>query len=160
MNYYQEIVADFIAASRRLFIAPEYRVELGKPYNFWIDVLAIDPAHSRVHLCEVTYDKRLKKLQGESNKPGKIETFNVIHENLKKFIFEKAGLPCTWDLGIWIFVLRPCAQMAVALRDKSPILPLKISFLECTAPWSYSNGFWASAVEPGKPYPEVPEDLQ
>ena len=60
MNTYQELVADFIAASRRMFVSPEYFIDLGT--GMWIDVVAIEPSTKRVYLCEVTYSKDLSKL--------------------------------------------------------------------------------------------------
>lgn len=89
MAYYQEIVSDFIAASRRIFVSPEYRIELGNGNNFWIDVLAIEPRIKKIYLCQTTYDKNLSKLNGDNNKIGKIEKLNSTNIELRQYIINK-----------------------------------------------------------------------
>ena len=77
MDYYQGVVQEYLTADRRIFISPEYLIDLDegrgsqKGRSWFVDILAIDFSDSTVTLCEVTLSKTpsalLTRLRGWSN---------------------------------------------------------------------------------------------
>jgi hypothetical protein len=65
-DYYEGIVAEYLRASRKCFINPQYLIQLEpgdmpkKGTSWYCDLLAVDFAAKRVLLCEVSFSRTLE----------------------------------------------------------------------------------------------------
>lgn len=65
MDYYQEIVAEYLDADRSVFLNMECFIQLEpglrppKDTTWYCDILAINLRESKAYLCEISYSKGL-----------------------------------------------------------------------------------------------------
>ncbi|MDR3409376.1 MAG: hypothetical protein P4L87_00255 [Formivibrio sp.] len=148
MDYYQGIVAEYLRTNRKIFVNPEFclQLELGannpSKGNFWyVDIVATDFAQKIVYLCEVTY----------SNPPSAlIKKLSVWSENWADIVCalrHYSAIPEEWSVRPWIFM--PTENIKSFLKKIIGMQPVpKITPLEMTQPWTYP---WNREEELTKP---------
>ena len=152
MDYYQEVVADYISADRSTFVSGEYLLEPeGRGGRHWyIDILAVSVRDQSVYLCEVTFNKQLSKIV------KKVREFHEDTFGISQALEREAGIPRTWTVRPWLFVPRVNGPKLV--KRLAPDFTARITYLEDVGPWMYPNG-WRDE-EPAKPYDELPAEYQ
>ena len=147
MDYYQGVVADYLAADRAMFVKPECCIQLGsgevpKAGSHWYcDVLAVCLREPQaVYLCEVSFAKSLEALF------KRLAGWNAHWSEVRTALARRNGIDTHWDVRPWVFV--PAAQRALLSTRMPEILaagagaptpmpnPLATS-LEDVGPWLY-----------------------
>lgn len=145
MDYYQGVVADYLAADRAMFIKPECLIRLrsdgplAKGEHWYCDILAVCFREPRsAYLCEVSFSQTLGALSTR---------LREWHENwhaVREAVARDSGLT-GWPLRPWAFVRRDCTDVLTREADKffdpaggpdQMARPL-VTALEDVVPWLY-----------------------
>ena len=155
MDYYQNVVGEYLRANRSMFINPEFFLSLDegkeiKGRTWYIDLLVADFAMKRLLLCEVSYEKALSKLH------ERLRNWSMHWTEIEKAIKRDSKMPNDWSVRPWLFL--PEAQLGKFLAKLTyfPVKPL-ITPLEMTVPWSFCT--WDRLSEGPKPS-IIPADMQ
>ncbi len=141
MEYFQNVVGDFLRAKRTLFLNSEFFLPLHagelapkKGTSWVVDYLAIDFELKTVFLCEVTYSQTLstllKRLSAWSDQ------WSLVCEALRR----DAKLPAEYPIQPWVFVpdKEKFWKKYNALNlSPSFMPPPKVTLLGDTVPWKY-----------------------
>jgi hypothetical protein len=147
MDYYQGIVADYLAADPAMFVKPECCIRLDptgrlkKGEHWYCDVLAINLRARTVYLCEVTYSQTLATLR------KRLTEWDANWPAIRVALAHDNHVAPDWDVSPWVFV--PRAQHSLAVRkiaqltaadggaERMPVA--KVTDLEDVAPWLYPS---------------------
>jgi hypothetical protein len=157
MDYYQNVVVDYLRADRAVFVNTEYCLQINpgnpdkyKGLHWYCDAVALDFRTQTVFLCEISYAEGLTAL---------IKRLRGWHENwdgIRLALVRDSALPqsWTWTVKPWLFV--PEKEKSSLEKQLGPIkdeLHAKITLLEDVQPWKYHS--WDRKDECDKP--ENPE---
>ena len=148
MDYYQNVVIDYLRANRSTFVNTEYCIQLNPMANpdqsgphWYCDALALDLNSQTAFLCEVSYARHLNDLT------KRIKSWHESWELLLAALgrdssMGKIGLG--WPVRPWLFV--PEERVKLLLRRFDQIAegkPLRfaprITPLEMVQPWQYCS---------------------
>jgi hypothetical protein len=154
MDYYENIVIDYLRADRALFVNTQCCLQLVKAHNpdtsgrhWYCDAVAADFRSHTVFLCEISYGSQLSALC------KRLKDWQDHWKSLVDALKRDCYLPLEWPVHVWLFV----PKHVVSLLEKrlSRIgngLPLnfihKITELENVQPWLYCS--WDRTAEADK----------
>jgi hypothetical protein len=161
MNYYENVVVEYLRADRALFVNTDCCVQLSEAENpdksgphWYCDVVAADFRDKAVYLCEISYSANLNSM---------IARLTAWHRNWSGVLTALArdcSLPVEWPVRPWLFV--PEELVALLLDRLAKIDPPgRLSFrpritpLELVQPWRYPS--WRRVGEAMKPSVIPPE---
>lgn len=157
MDYFQGVVETYLRADRACFINPEFylqrapKYENGEP-NWYVDVLCGSFREEVVYLCEVTYARQPVALR------KRLQSWADNWDIVKAAIYRDAHIPKSWGIKVWVF----CPEYL--LKKVIPLIPAfdppaKVTPLEMTVPWQYSD--WNRIGERIELKPdEIPENMR
>ena len=149
MDYFQGVVADYLAADKAMFVKPECCIQLDRgetpqPGRHWYcDVLAVRLREPRaVYLCEVSYSRSLKALF------DRLSGWSANWDEVLTGLHEQNGVDQHWTVTPWAFVLRrdreKLAERMPAILELgsggvTPMPSPLITSLEDVGPWQYGS---------------------
>ena len=154
MDYYQGVVADYLAADTKMFVKPEGLIRISpdgpllKGEHWYCDILAVSFRDPKVaYLCEVTFSRTLDALA------TRLREWHTHWAAIRQAVAHDNGL-AGWSLRPWAFVRRDCFDVLTREVDKffdpsgsSDQMPRPIvTALEDVGPWLYGTPH----VLPGK----------
>jgi|SRR5579863_2955137 len=143
MDYYQGIVAEYLAANRATFVNPECLIQLepgdapAKHRHWYCDVLAIEPGKERAWLCEVTFSTTLAALV------GRLRAWSTHWPEIRIALARDSAIPLTWQVKPRLFIpavrrsLLDAKLRTLAGSAESEMPTPEIKHLEDIVPWKY-----------------------
>lgn len=154
MDYYQNVVIDYLRADRAVFVNTECCIQISpgsdppKGTLWYCDAVAADFRSGTVFLCEITYSVQLAAL---------VRKLKTWHDNWKEIrdaladysslpTHAREGFPKSWALRPWLFVpedgdcLNILRKKLEQMRNGQPLaFTPRITPLEMVQPWRYCN---------------------
>lgn len=141
MDYYQGVVQDYLTADRRVFISPEYLIELDegratvKGRSWFVDILAVDLSQNSVTLCEVTLSKTPDALL------KRLRQWSSAWLEVQQRITSTSQLPLGMAFGVRVFTPghdELAARLEERLKKEQLAFVPTVTRLEDIAPWLYT----------------------
>ena len=148
MDYFQDVVIEYLRADRAMFINAECCIQLNPGENpdktglhWYCDAVAVNLRSRNVFLCEVTYAKSLTALM------HRLTGWSENWPQLKVALARDCALPTDWTVRPWIFIPQDLRQLLNQKLDKLPNLGIEdvnmprpdITDLEKVLPWKYKS---------------------
>jgi len=162
VDYYANVVIDYLRADRALFINTECCIQLkeGNPDqsgpHWYCDAVTVDFRDRIIYLCEITYSASLGSLV------GRLRQWHENWSDICAALARDCCLPKDWPVRVWLFVpeyLIPklCIRLdQIKGNGPSIVFAPKVTPLEMAQPWKYRG--WDRNGEAEKP--NVPETLR
>lgn len=155
MNYYENVVMDYLRADRTLFINTECCIQLNEGDNpdtsglhWYCDAVAIDFRASTVFLCEVSYSLTLADLF------KRLKGWFANWDAIRVALVRDSKVPQGWPIRPWLFV--PEQRVGLLVRrlkqlsdEVEQVAVPVITTLEMVQPWNYRS--WNRVGEAAKP---------
>jgi hypothetical protein len=156
VNYYENVVFDYLRADRSVFINTEFCIQLNESDNpdtsgphWYCDAVACDWARHEIFLCEISYARQLSSLKQRLN------GWNENWTGLLSALCRDGSLPSDWLVRPWLFVPEFLVDQLINALDKMKnseeglkFYP-RITTLEMVQPWLYRS--WDRRKEARKP---------
>jgi len=146
MDYFQNVVVDFLRTHRSTFVNDECCIQLDpgealKGRHWYCDAIAANFQNRTVYLCEVTYSKSLQALI------TRLGAWNKVWDEIRGAIIRDCSIPDDWSVRPWLFVphelldkLRQrLTAVGIAPNASCPMPYPKIKALEDVVPWKPAN---------------------
>jgi hypothetical protein len=146
MDYYENVVIDYLRADRALFVNTECCIQINPGDNpdtsglhWYCDAVAADFRSQTVFLCEISYGDRLADLT------KRLRGWHDNWDGVCKALARESFLPKPWPVRPWLFVREDRVDLLLKRMMKiQGGQPLKfaprITPLEMVQPWRY-RGF-------------------
>lgn len=166
MDYFENIVVQYLRADRSLFLNTQCCIQLNKGDNpdvtgahWYCDILTADFQHKVVFLCEVSFSNSLTGLF------KRLEEWNANWQLLCHAISRDSNLPLDWPVRPWLFVpeelipkvVKKLQKMNSEYHDCCFLPTPRITPLEMVLPWKYRS--WNRNGEATKPNC-IPESMK
>ena len=161
MDYYQNVVIDYLRADRAVFVNTECCVQINAADNpdtsgphWYCDAIAGDFRAEQVYLCEITYSD-LAALG------KKLMQWNELWPQIVAAVRRDNHVPRDWDVRPWLFV--PEEKVPTLLRryekatNGGAAFSPRVTPLEMVQPWRYRS--WRRDGELQKP-DAIPEAMR
>ena len=145
MDYYQGIVADYLAGDPAVFVKPECCIRLRsdgplkKGEHWYCDIVAVDLREHCVYLCEVTYSQTLATLV------RRLRDWAEHWEELGVALIRDNHVEERWEVVPWVFVPRDQLELArskldALLASGHETMPEpRLTALEAVVPWLHRS---------------------
>ena len=158
MDYYENVVIEYLRADRTLFVNTECCIQINVGENpdttgphWYCDAVVADFRSEQIFLCEISYANQLSGL----NK--RLKDWDLYWAGVRQALVRDNCLPGHWPVRPWLFVpeelvpkLLSRVEKIRADSTKSGNLPdPKITTLEMAQPWKYRS--WNRSGESKKP---------
>jgi hypothetical protein len=164
MNYYENVVIDYLRADRAIFVNTECCIQLNQAENpdtsgphWYCDAVALDLRAKTVFLCEISYSSQLTDLAKRLK--GWHDHWGLVCQALKRDSF----LSDDWAVfRPWLFVPEEFIPLIldrlkqIGGAESLKYVPL-ITPLEMVQPWKYRS--WNRIGEAAKP-PSIPLEMR
>ena len=159
MDFYENVVVEYLRADRSIFVNTECCIQLNESDNpdtsglhWYCDAVAVDLRNSAAFLCEVTFASQLSGLS------KRLTGWDANWEGVCKALSRDSNIPSAWPLRPWLFIPENLIPKILAKTDKLEELPSpKITPLEMVQPWKYVS--WNRKSEIQKP-DSIPKNMQ
>lgn len=162
MNFYENVVVDYLRADRSLFINTQCCIQLNAADNpdtsgphWYCDAVAADFQNRTIFLCEISYGAQLSDLT------KRLRAWHEDWARVRSALTRDNHLPMDWPVRPWIFI--PEAAISILLKRLGQIAssgPLlfdpRVTPLEMVQPWRYRS--WNRIGEADKPS-EIPVSM-
>ncbi len=161
MDYYQDVVAEYLRADRCVFINHEFTIQLDEGVaqpekeRSWIcDLVSVHFRKKTVFLCEVTYSRSLSALI------KRLKSWSQNWPDIVRALQRDTCISADFKVRPWIFIPESLTEAFVkkfhASGAKFETPPL-ITTLEMTVPWRHRT--WDRRGENNKP-DVIPPDMR
>ena len=146
MDFYQNVVVDYLRADRSVFVNTECCIQLNQSHNpdksgphWYCDAVAVDFQRSEVFLCEVSYADQLAALK------KRLEDWNHHWSGVIEALERDSHIPQGWQVRVWLFVPAKLIPKLVSILKKFDNVDgpfqwkARITPLERVQPWLYSS---------------------
>lgn len=155
MNFYENVVIDYLRADRALFINSQCCIQINDALNpdasgphWYSDAIGVDFRNNSIFLCEISYGAQLADLT------KRLRAWNENWDGVKAALARDCKVPVSWPVRPWLFI--PEGAIPVLLKrldqiDKQSGLRFapKVTPLEMVQPWKYRS--WNRIGEAEKP---------
>ena len=164
MDFYENVVVDYLRSDRAIFVNTECCIQLNQSDNpdtsgphWYCDAVACDFRNHQILLCEISYSARL---------PDLTKRLKAWHENwdlVCRALVRDSFLLKDWQVRPWLFVPKDLVPLLLKRFEQisGTGRPLKftplITTLEMVQPWRYRS--WNRIGEEPKPA-VVPEAMR
>jgi len=143
MNYYENVVVDYLRADRATFVNTECCIQLNQAENpdnsgphWYCDAVALDLRAKTVFLCEISYNKQLGDLTKRIKEWH--DHWGLVCQALVRDCF----LRDDWQVRPWLFVPEESISLLVKRLEQicgaeSLKYDPRITPLEMVQPWKY-----------------------
>jgi hypothetical protein len=149
LNYYENVVVDYLRADRALFLNTQYCIQLNKADNpdtsgphWYCDVLALDFRSKTIFLCEVSFASGLADLT------NRLHDWHEHWGAVREAIERESRLSETelkgWSIRPWVFIRKDHVdhlngKLKLIANGQGPQFEYKITPLEDVQPWLYRS---------------------
>ena len=144
MNYFQDVMVEFLRAERTVFVNTECLIQLDlgdkppKGRHWYCDAVAINFEKKTAYLCEITYSSTLQSLL------TRLAAWETNWQLLCDSVKRDCSVPLDWKIQPWVFVPQKCKSLLekklpmIKSADGQKYMPTpKIEVIEEIMPWLY-----------------------
>ncbi|MGC2108217.1 MAG: hypothetical protein WA655_01790 [Candidatus Korobacteraceae bacterium] len=144
MDYYQNVVIDYLRADRAVFVNTECCVQTNQAHNpdssgphWYCDAVAADFRSKVIFLCEISYSVQLADLT------KRLKDWHKNWDEVRHALARENFLP-DWPVRVWLFVPEHLTPLLLERLDRigngQPLkLAPRITPLEMVQPWHYCS---------------------
>ena len=162
MDYYENVVIEYLRADRSLFVNTECCIQINEGSNpdtsgphWYCDAVTVDFRNSEIYLCEISFANQLSSLTNRLN------GWNEHWKEVCLALVRDCNVPSNWPVRPWVFTPEDLVPKLISKIKKLPpnseMPPPKITTLEMVQPWKYQS--WSRLGELEKP-DAVPENIR
>ena len=141
MDYYQNVVVDYLRADRAVFVNTECCIQLIDHPNpdrsglhWYCDAVAVDFRSKTIFLCEISYSKSLGALI------ERLTAWNQHWPELCDALRRDCSIPADLSvIRLWLFVPEKSITALVNRLEAMKAFQPRITSLENVHPWEYSS---------------------
>jgi hypothetical protein len=142
MNYYENVVVDYLRADRAVFVNTEYCIQINRADNpdksgphWYCDAVAVNFRSKEVFLCEISYASELASLT------KRLKDWHANWKGVCDAVARDSFFSEPWPVRPWLFV--PEDRVPLLKQRLDQMQPLhfvpKITTLEMVQPWRYPS---------------------
>ncbi len=145
MNYYENVVVDYLRADRALFVNTECCIQLNPAANpdtsgphWYCDAVAVNFREKAAYLCEISYSAKLESLL------NRLKGWHDNWDGVLAALRRDCLLPGEWPVRPWAFVPQELVEvlnrgLLRIVNSGTPRFSVKITPLQLVQPWRYSS---------------------